>query len=80
MPQINQQSLEIIQPELLTGESVLWTGQPSTAVIFHKEDAMLVPFSLFWGGFAIFWELLSPDSGDRAIHGNLGWSGGFRSF
>jgi hypothetical protein len=56
MPQVNPQSLEIIQPELLTGESVLWTGQPSTGVIFHKEDAMLIPFSLFWGGFAIFWE------------------------
>jgi len=56
MSQLNHTSLAVIQPELLLGESVLWTGQPSPAKIFHKEDALLIPFSLLWGGFAIFWE------------------------
>jgi len=46
-----------IQPELTTGEGVVWAGQPNGAVFFHKEDAFLIPFSLLWGGFAIFWEL-----------------------
>jgi len=45
-----------IQPKVLSGESILWTGQPDTRVVFHKEDLFLIPFSLLWGSFAIFWE------------------------
>jgi hypothetical protein len=54
MPQINPDSMQAIQPELTPGEQVLWAGQPSTSVIFHKQDLLLIPFSLLWGGFAIF--------------------------
>jgi hypothetical protein len=56
MPPINPDSLAAIQPELTSGESVLWAGQSDTRVIFHKEDLFLIPFSLLWGGFAILWE------------------------
>lgn len=49
--------MEAIQPELLSGESIVWAGQPNPRVVFHKEDATLIPFSLLWGGFAIFWEM-----------------------
>ena len=42
---------------LLKDEKVLWKGQPETSVIFTRADIFLVPFSLMWGGFAIFWEL-----------------------
>lgn len=56
MPQVNQFSAVAIQPELVPGENIVWAGQPKTSVVFHKEDAILIPFSLFWGGFAIFWE------------------------
>jgi hypothetical protein len=45
-----------VQPELSSSESVLWAGQPSRRIIFHKQDWFMIPFSLFWGGFAIFWE------------------------
>jgi hypothetical protein len=45
-----------IQSELASSEQVLWTGKPNPSVIFHSDDWYLIPFSLLWGGFAIFWE------------------------
>jgi hypothetical protein len=56
MPVIDQASMMAVQPELTSGETVVWAGQPNTRVIFHREDAGLIPFSLLWGGFSIFWE------------------------
>jgi hypothetical protein len=47
----------VFSSELLPGESLEWTGRPSPAVIFHQEDWFAIPFSLLWGGFAIFWLL-----------------------
>jgi hypothetical protein len=46
-----------IQPELMAGESLFWTGRPNPRVPLHSDDWYLVPFSLLWGGFAIFWEM-----------------------
>lgn len=47
---------ELFRDELLEGETVQWVGQPDPSVIFSKADIFLVPFSLMWGGFALFWE------------------------
>jgi hypothetical protein len=45
-----------LQPYLLAGEKILWTGRPDRSRMFASGDAFLIPFSLMWGGFALFWE------------------------
>jgi hypothetical protein len=48
---------QLISEELRGDEKVLWQGQPDPSITFTKMDTFLVPFSLLWGGSAIFWEL-----------------------
>jgi hypothetical protein len=48
---------EIIQRQLLVGERVLWSGRPQTGLLFTPADVFLIPFSLLWGGFALYWNV-----------------------
>src|SRR5215469_2573528 len=47
---------KVIVRELEAGESLLWSGQPRKGIVFRSSDLFLIPFSIFWGGFALFWE------------------------
>jgi hypothetical protein len=76
MPWPNQDTVVEIQPELTNGESVVWSGQPNPSIIFHKEDLFLIPFSLLWGGFAIFWEAGVSGFWGSKTHQNGSWSFG----
>jgi hypothetical protein len=50
-------------PHLLASERILWTGRPPGGILFRKSDGLLIPFSLLWGGFALFWEYSAYHSG-----------------
>lgn len=45
--------------DLLKDEKILWKGQPDPNKHLGKNDWFLIPFSIMWGGFAIFWEYMA---------------------
>jgi hypothetical protein len=47
---------EDIRDRLLPDEKIIWTGTPKQGLLLTSRDMLLVPFSVLWGGFAIFWE------------------------
>lgn len=44
------------QPDLLRDEKVAWAGQPDRRFRLTGQDAFLVPFSLMFVAFTLFWE------------------------
>lgn len=53
----------VIRGQLGPDEQLLWSAQPRGGIAFRSEDIYLIPFSLLWGGFAIFWEWTATTSG-----------------
>jgi hypothetical protein len=47
---------KIVSSELSAGEELVWSGRPRMGIRLSGTDVFLVPFSLVWCGFAVFWE------------------------
>lgn len=57
-----QDAEQLINSELDSSEKILWSGQPRKGVLFRGVDVFLIPFSILWCGFAIFWEFMVVSS------------------
>jgi hypothetical protein len=52
-----------IRPHLSSGEKLIWTGKPKAGILLRSSDLFMIPFSLLWAGFAVFWETMVVSSG-----------------
>jgi hypothetical protein len=52
-----------LKQHLDSDEKLLWTGAPKQGIIIKGSDALMIPFSLMWGGFALYWEFTVINSG-----------------
>lgn len=58
---------------LVKGEELVWAGRPKTGIRFRKSDMILIPFSIVWGGFSIFWVAFSVAMGAPLIFTAFGF-------
>ena len=54
---------------LIPGENILWKGKPEKGGIFTKQDVFMIPFSIFWCGFAFVWFFAALEAGIFALFG-----------
>ncbi len=63
---------EFLKNCLADDEHILWQGKPEKGHYLSSSDIFLIPFSLVWCGFAIFWEITALTSGAPAVFGLFG--------
>lgn len=53
---MNRETTSLLQKQMAQSESLLWSGRPRQGIMLKGSDVFMIPFSLMWGGFAMFWE------------------------
>lgn len=48
-----------LQQHLEANEKLIWVGQPKKGIVFRSADIFLIPISLLWCGFAVFWMIMA---------------------
>lgn len=66
------QSTELLKRQLGPGEWLIWSGTPRKGLLLRQSDALAIPFSLMWGGFAFFWEYSVLSKGAPFLFGIWG--------
>lgn len=46
-----------LQQALVRNEKLVWSGRPPATIFLRREDALLIPFSIIWVAFWVFWEV-----------------------
>ena len=60
---MDAEARKAISAELSGTERLLWAGMPKQGLRLRLSDLIAIPFSLMWGGFAIYWEFTALSSG-----------------
>lgn len=72
MPMENYQNdYSFANPYISAGEQIRWRGKPeSGGILLMPSDWFMIPFSIFWCGFAIFWTVTaSVNAGPFGLFG-----------
>jgi hypothetical protein len=48
-----------LRDRLMSGEKIIWSERPAQGLLLTSRDWLLIPLSLVFGGFAVFWETLA---------------------
>jgi hypothetical protein len=52
-----------VRTQLLPDEKIIWKGEPFHGILLRPIEGFLIPFSLLWAGFAVFWNVSVWQSG-----------------
>src|SRR5262245_20169707 len=58
---------QVVSKELAPGERLVWAGRPRRGFRLTALDAFLIPFSLAWCGFVVYFERAALRSGSAAM-------------
>ena len=58
------QDYDFSRPYMVNDEYILWKGRPEKGNIFTGREFVMIPFSIFWLSFSIFWEIMAIRRGN----------------